>query len=781
MAVTRETEIVEGVVDEPLEPMLVATVTPDEGSYSIVPRLPIGLLAAWSEETGRLYISGTPTISSSQEHIITGAKSRTGVAVLIVIREEAPTRTFINTKASVTRQAGRNHASFSIATIVGDVFEDDITVSGFQELGLQTDWNGTRERGESTWDIALFGFIKASVPPGSYSIIVQAHDLTAFYTLRVTAATTTVTPDEVAPPYWESFPGIVIITQGKRISPANPLFVGSINQADGLVVQVRANGLPAGITFFRRESDGACFIYGTATQSGSPRATVSYSVPGSDTIEATLRFTVFPAQTEVDPFAGTLNSPPTIVVLQRNVEVGVDVPINTLMFDIDDPDDLPTTTTTGLPPGLSLDRGTGSEYLLSGTVPTTARRGAYRITVTATDGVNQPVSKSATITVTGEVPRINPPAHTNVASDFSLQQNVSGSLKRLLTVTGDTSNEVTGLPPDLRWEKRGNNIVLLGRVQREAPRTAYRVVITSTNLGGQASSEIVITITGTTPSPTEGTRGITIREQSYTFVQGQVVREQIFDATVNITNEDLPEGLRLSARGLLTGTVLAPPRNYVVKLTNTAAAVEQSITITIRRRSDRVAPTLSVFSGRAGRGYSFSAPGEPGVIDVTTARLTGRSVDEGVAITGWEFGQPLPPPPGQSAFTTVLNDRPIWLLEPGSANLHLWRIAPFAVPSSHYNRLISFSLIAKMGELAQQIDVLVYVLGPTPKPLPTIDTTSGTIIAEITLDRRDAPFNLNSGTYQIDREWTLNPEIDAYGIYWRNTSVTSRGLSLIHI
>ena len=101
-------------------------------------------------------------------------------------------------------------------------------------------------------------------------------------------------------------------------------------------------------------------------------------------------------------------------------------------------------------------------------------------------------------------------------------------------VSGETSNTVTGLPPDLRWEKNGNNIVLIGRVQLEAEARAYQVVVVSENLGGQTTSEIVITITGSTPPPDEDTRGITIFNEKITLIQGQGVNQRVFSNTVPI-------------------------------------------------------------------------------------------------------------------------------------------------------------------------------------------------------------------------------------------------------
>ena len=796
MPVTKEADLVEGVVGELLEPVLIATVTQDEGRYSIVPRLPIGLRATWSEETGRLFLSGTPTISSSEEHIITGAASRTGVTVLITIRAEAQPAPSVTVAPSVTLQSGRNISPFTIATInnfEGTLLADDFIVAGGLSIGLSLSVSGD--------NLQLSGYIYPGYKPGTYAVTVSENEIfgarllgiSFTYRLTITAPPATTERPPSGNVYWEGQPtDAVVLALGKRISPSNPILLGYARHSEGREFRVIDNAgqgtpdepdalsdaLPRGVVFRLRASDGALLLQGTPEEVGFFACGLRFTDSSSGrAYVSAYRVTVPPASTE-----STSNSPPTINVLSSRRFVQVDEELIVSLFSINDADDTPEISYTGLPPGLvyygSRRLTTGVVGLIDtslyGLIPSTVRRGDYPITVTANDGVNPPVSANSVIHVLGDESDvfIPPPVHTNIAADFGLQQNVSGSLKRLVTVTGEDSNEVTGLPPDLRWEKRGNNIVLLGRVQAEAPRTSYRVVITSTNLGGQAVSEIVITITGTNEEPEEGTRGITLREQVYTFVQGQVINQQIFDATVDIANSGLPTGLSLTARGLLTGTVTATPASYVVKLTNAAAEVEQAITIIVQAKQVAPVTTLAVFGSGESR-YSFSSVDERFTIPITSAQLTGRSVSDSIIPTSWEFAQPEPPAASQATFTVVLNDRPVWLIQDRNGGIHDWLIAPSAVPFSHYNKFVSFALRAVQGERVQQVDVRVFVFGPAPIAPPTHDTASDTILAELALDRRQAPFNLNSGSYQLNVEWEIKAEANAYGIYWTNASITT--------
>ena len=212
--------------------------------FQSTPPLPDGMVitASRSLQT-RVIASGTPASSSGNLHIVTatiGGLTVGSVTLQIAVRNQVIPATTVTTKAVQTRQAGRNHTAFSIATVVGNVTEDEISVSGHEELGLRASFTKT-DTGHlvDTWDIRLFGFIPARIPARRYSIRIVAAGVFATYSLNVTAAPVTpVTPTAVTPPYWEGNPGTVTITQGARISSANPIFVGSIRQVDGLAVTV---------------------------------------------------------------------------------------------------------------------------------------------------------------------------------------------------------------------------------------------------------------------------------------------------------------------------------------------------------------------------------------------------------------------------------------------------------------------------------------------------------------------------------------------------------------
>ena len=779
--------------------------------------LPAGLRITTSVSAGsnRVFISGTPTSPISGRYTFTAQevaadgtiiRIRGSVTIHIDVRAVDPgPRPAITISPTATKRAGVKHAAFTIATLTSfptHAVVPEFEVSGAAALGLSASVTSDETK------LQLSGTIPRNTAPSVYTLSIRYSEatraeLSALYGeriggtvgtffLRVSAAAVTPPPEPVAiqPPYWTGKPASVALEAGTRVSAVNPLRLGSILQVDNLGITFEVisgsssyDDLPLGITIIRQSSDGQVLLYGTPPVSGNFDIGIRYSVTGAAAVESTLSLAIQEAaasepepQPTRDPDEPLppprTNAPPTIRVHQRTVEVDVGEPISIKLFTIADPDDVPTSTVAGLPEGLELSI-TGT---LRGTIPTTAGRGAYRVTVTTTDGVNPAVSATATITVRGEVPRIAPPVHSNVADDFSIAQGASGGLKLLVNVKGATSTEVTGLPPDLRTNvvqlipaSNGANVVLLGAVQAEASPRAYRVVVTSTNLGGTTSSEIVIRVTGDTPAPDEDTRGITLREDSYTFIVGQEIRQQIFDATVDITNAGLPAGLSLTPRGALTGTVTAAPGSYVVALTNTAAAVVQSITIIVLAPVAAAPTTLNVFGSRSGT-YFFTAPEPIDLINLSTAELTRRTVDTSVALTGWGFGQPSPPPITSSAFTVILNDRPIWLFRTG---LHEWHIAPLSVPRSHYNKNVRFALIAQMGDLVQQIDVDIFVQGPGGAPIPTT-TTTRKVILEATVPRGQLP-QVEGQTKQISVHGTIPDGVDLYGFAWQSPTFSEEG------
>ena len=828
-AITATRNTLNATVGRVLSPTLVAYIgrrTQDHDYFEVVsnPPLPDGLIVSASSGSGRVVISGTPTVSGSGLYILSAqeilnsgvVKSLSGsatIAITVSVPPPSLPKPSITVLPTVTRQAGKQAAAISIASLLNVPTEDwslnDFVIAGHRALGLAL---SKRVNG-----LQLSGFIPATVAPRAYviSVFPTAHfrdtylarrsdppaDFRFTYTLNVSAAAATPdTPDEVAPPYWEGKPDQITLTEGVRVSPENPIPAGSIRQVDNLAVKLETDAiiarLPRNITLTRRGSDGAVFVQGTPVESGTFSVLVELSVTGADPVTEELFIRVLPAEApEPDPEPTPVvdpddpdppptpppppppprtNAPPTIRVHQRNLVLDVDEPISIKLFTIADPDDVPTSTVAGLPEGLELSV-TGT---LRGTIPTTARRGDYRITVTTTDGVNAAVSANATITVRGEVPRIAPPVHSNVADDFSLQQGVSGSLRRLVSVSGETSNVVTGLPPDLEWEKRAGSIVLIGRVQTEAAARAYQVAITSTNLGGQTTTIITITVTGDTPEPDEDTRGITLLEDLYTFTQGQTVNQRIFDATVDITNSGLPQGLSLTARGILTGTVTAAPGAYAVSLTNTAAEVTQVLTIIVQAQEEEPEATFAVFGDATSGFYQFSKPGIP--ITVRSAELTQRTVDTSLEIVRWEFGQADPPDSRSAGFTVQLNNRPRWLFPPQSNNQHNWLINPASVPVDHYNKFVSFAIRAVgTGDNVQQINVRVFIFGPVPAAIP--DT-------RVTFLRGSTPDAAFHGPLREQRSLTLDLEpvdgAEIYAIYAKNLRVTAsfnRGAGQIEI
>ena len=773
----------EAVVSERIDSALLGYITPDEGDYSITPPLPDGLEPIWSKITGRFVLTGTPTSAHSGIHFITGNESGSGFTVHIEVRSAALPSPTVTVAPTVTRRAGARHGAFSIATVndlASPLLLDDFIISGAAALGLKMSVSGAQLR--------LSGFIPAYLPAGDYrlwvrpSLVLQRHlveigseeSLSFEYTLTVTAsAATPGTPDDIPEPYWEGNPGTVRFAHGVRIPEANPVFVGYMRQVDDLWVFINAvNGIPPGLTFNLDKTNGAVSFHGRPRSSGSFLTEIRFWAPaGSEIVTETIKVEV------AEPIEYELpNAPPTISVTEQDTFVDAEVPLSLDTFRVRDEDDVPLVTIAGLPPGLTFDGGT-----ITGEIPTLARRGTYSVTCTATDTINPVVRANARIHVRGNVPSVPPPVHTNVATDFSLQQNVSGSLRRLLAVTGETLNEVTGLPPDLRWEKRGNNIVLLGRVQVEAEARAYNVTVTSENLGGQAVSDIVITVTGSTPPPAEDTRGVTVLSEVFNFVQGQRVSERVFDFTVPITTEGLPEGLNVVG-GYISGLVVSAPGSYVVNVFNRDAFVTDSFTIKVAR-PERDAPIIltkpfEVFATLYQAPLVLDSRRQP--FTLPTDELAGRRVRTDETVTSWEFGQPSAPPAAEASFTAVVNGRPRWLFPPSPRNIHQWLISPASVPINHHNKFVRFRLRAVRTEesrdddgnrvitrFTDEADVNVFVIGPVPKPIPTVQAVR--FLEGVTADEDMQGPLREERTLALDL--SVPDDADAYGMYIDNISI----------
>ncbi len=159
-------------------------------------------------------------------------------------------------------------------------------------------------------------------------------------------------------------PGDQADTEGDSVSLAI-----SASDADGDTLTFSATGLPTGLSI----DTGTGVITGTVTAAGSYTPTVSVS-DGQDSDSTSFQWTVDPAP--------PLNQPPQIVNPgDQNHAEGDSV---SLAISASDPDgDTLTFSATGLPPGLSIDTGTG---LIDGN---TIQAGSYNVTVTVSDGAEQ--------------------------------------------------------------------------------------------------------------------------------------------------------------------------------------------------------------------------------------------------------------------------------------------------------------------------------------------------------------------------------------------------------
>ncbi|MDQ3414451.1 MAG: putative Ig domain-containing protein, partial [Verrucomicrobiota bacterium] len=197
------------------------------------------------------------------------------------------------------------------------------------------------------------------------------------------------------------------------------------NVGQGLTYQITANnsptsygatGLPAGLSV----DEATGIITGTPTQAGTISSTVSATNSGG-TGTATVTFTIIPA--------------PPVITSPSTATGHVDEPFFYQIIATDTPTTGFPYGASNLPPGLTVDNGTG---VISGT-PTLAGIYPSIISVTNDGGTT---TKIVTITITGVVPLITSP------TEASGQQFQYFSYQ--ITATGDvTSYSAIGLPAGL--------------------------------------------------------------------------------------------------------------------------------------------------------------------------------------------------------------------------------------------------------------------------------------------------------------------------------------------
>ena len=308
-SIEQTAQIVEGTVGERLLPTQVANIsdTSSPSSEIIVassPPLPTGLTISASARSGRVLIGGVPTVAASGLYIFT-AKELTqeggifdlegSATVHLTIKTKVPPAPIVSLDARQTKRAGTLHAAFRVATITNAELSD-ITVSGLASLGLRWRLRGT--------ELQLFGYIPSTVAPHEYTITIRVRTQidehpTIFRTfgLLVTAAPSSpVVPTVIPPPSWEGIPDVVNLTQNVRVSPGNPIALGTLSHSQRLAIRlvVTPRTLPRNMSVVLRPRDGSVFLQGTPVEAGNFTAVMEATAGESDPLEVRLDIQVDP-------------------------------------------------------------------------------------------------------------------------------------------------------------------------------------------------------------------------------------------------------------------------------------------------------------------------------------------------------------------------------------------------------------------------------------------------------------------------------------------------------
>ncbi|HYC37567.1 MAG TPA: putative Ig domain-containing protein [Usitatibacter sp.] len=304
--------------------------------------------------------------------------------------------------------------------------------------------------------------------------------------------------------------------------------------AGNLPSSFSASGLPAGLSI----DTASGLISGTPTVTGTFTVTVNATNSagtGTQTLTLTLNLAP-PAITSPGSAAASLGSPFSYQITASNLPASFGA--------------------SGLPPGLSVDTGSG---LVSGT-PTSP--GSFNATISASNAAGTG-SQALTINVAG-----GPPAITSAATASGI---VGQAFSYQITATNfATSFGATGLPPGLSV---ATSTGLISGTPT-AP-GSYSATITASNAAGTGSQALSITITLLPPA-------ITSALSANGFV-GQAFSYQIAasNSPTSFGASGLPPGLTLNTgTGLISGT---PTTGGVfpVALTATNAAGTGSATLSI--------------------------------------------------------------------------------------------------------------------------------------------------------------------------------------------------------
>ena len=232
----------------------------------------------------------------------------------------------------------------------------------------------------------------------------------------------------------------------------------------------------------------------------------------------------------------TTNTPPSISPLP-DVEVTLGYSISSISVVVTDADnDMVTVTVSGLPDGLSYSSGS-----ITGTVSSLAATGDYIVTVSADDGVNNPVEASFVMTV--EEMSNSRPVIGSIANQ-TLQVGKQIEAISIVVVDADEDDvtvTVTGLPPGLSYDDDDGEItgILDGTLGHNR---LYRVLVKADD-GVNSAVQKVFSITTINLAPIievdDGFR--LIRGETITPIRLVVSDPESLDLTTSI--EGIPSGL----------------------------------------------------------------------------------------------------------------------------------------------------------------------------------------------------------------------------------------------
>ncbi|MFZ4645508.1 MAG: ELWxxDGT repeat protein, partial [Gemmataceae bacterium] len=249
-----------------------------------------------------------------------------------------------------------------------------------------------------------------------------------------------------------------------------------------------------------------------------------------------------------------VNAPPVVStgLAGRTTSAGSPVSFSVASSFSDPNNDTLSFTAMGLPAGLSIS----SAGLISGTIASTAATGSpYTTRVTANDGNGGTVTASFTWTVLA--PNRNPVAGTLSARTSGISDIVSLSVASSFS---DPDNDplsfsATNLPPGLAMSATG---LVSGTVLSSASTsTPYAVTVTVTDgRGGTATGSFSWTINAANRPPVAS--NLADRSDStgnrVSFAAASAFSDPDFDS-LSFTATGLPDGLAVSASGIVTGTI----------------------------------------------------------------------------------------------------------------------------------------------------------------------------------------------------------------------------------